>query len=295
MSIKRVTQIFLAIVVSLSAGVIVRDNFVEDSCSISALDAVLDGGRLVLADSCVLIVSPAAVVTGNVTIEGGILHSNGVDRVLIVEEGARLLLKDTAILSGSVEIEPAYGGAIYNAGTVLLQNTRIAANSAEQGGGIYNTGSLYIRNSEIARNRAREGGGIYNLGYLLVENSIITENSARADSDYGGYGAGIVNRGAAGITSSQIINNRGNGEGIGIDTSGTLVIRDSIIMGNQCTVANCRGTGILRFEGTVDARHNYWGSSDGPGEEGNGSGDGVIGLNPQSYLPFLTETPDWWE
>jgi len=274
---------------------VVRENFVEDTCSRDALDHVLDGGRLVLHDNCVLIVSPAVVITGNVYIEGGMLHSNGVDRVLIVEEGARLVLNDTAILSGSVEIAPAYGGAIYNAGTLLLQNTRISASSAEQGGGIYNTGSLYVRNSEISRNRAREGGGIYNLGYLIIENSIITENSARADSNYGGYGAGIVNKGAAGITSSQIINNRGNGEGIGIDTSGTLVIRDSVIMGNQCTVADCRGTGILRFEGTVDARHNYWGSSDGPGEEGSGSGDGVIGLNVESYQPFLTETPDWWD
>lgn len=295
MSLKHLSQIILAIFVSVSAGVFVRDNIQQGNCNREALDSVLSGGYLILEDDCVLIVSPAVVITGDVIIEGGILHSNGVDRVLIVNVGANLTLRNTAILSGSIEIEPAYGGAIYNAGILLLENTRIVANSAEQGGAIYNTGHLYIVNSEFARNRAREGGAIYNRGIMMIQSSTINENSVRSSADYGGYGAGIVNRGQADIRASQIINNRGDGEGIGIDTSGRLFIQNSIIAGNQCTVSDCSATGILRFDGTVDAINNYWGSPDGPGEEGNGSGDGVVGLDAESYTPFLTEIPGWAE
>lgn len=295
MSLKQLSQIILAIVVSVSAGVVVRDNFQQDNCNSEALSAVLTGGYLQLEDDCVLVVSPAAVVTGDVIIEGGMLHSNGIDRILIINEGANLTLRDAVLLSGAIEFEPAYGGAIYNAGVLILESTRILANSAERGGGIYNSGYLYIVDSEFARNRAREGGAIYNTGIMTIQNTKIHENSVRSDSNYGGYGAGIVNKGQADIRSSQIINNRGDGEGIGIDSSGRLFIRNSIIAGNQCTTENCRGTGILRFDGIVDAINNYWGSADGPGEEGNGSGDGIIGLERESYTPYLTEIPAWAE
>lgn len=291
-SLKHLTQIVAAFIVSVSAGFIVRD-VAPSSCSLNALEDVLDGGRLRLSTDCVLMINPAAVVTGEVIIEGGILHSGGVDRVFIVEDNAQLTLINTAVLSGAAQINPAYGGGIYNQGILNVIRSRISANSAEQGGAIYNTGQLTIIDSDISRNRATVGGAIYNRGWMLIQTSSISENSAFAEGDYGGYGAGIVNKSYAGVINSRISDNRGNGEGIGIDTSGALVVRNSIIMNNRCTVSDCRGTGILRFEGTVDARNNYWGSPDGPSEEGAGNGDGVIGLAENSYTPFLEDVPNW--
>lgn len=295
MSFKQLAQISLAILLSVTSGIFVRESFRQDSCNRAALDNVLDGGHLILDADCVLLVSPAVVVTGDVIIEGGILHSNGFDRVLIVNEGGNLILRDTAVLSGSVEIEPAYGGAVYNSGVLRLENTRIVANSAERGGGIYNEGHLVLVDSEIARNRAREGGGIYNAGTFVIEASNILENSAYSDGEYGGYGAGIVNEGLGAVVFAIIANNRGDGQGIGIHSSGNLIVRDSVIMDNQCTVRHCRGTGILRSDGLINARKNYWGSADGPGEEGSGSGDGVIGLDVDDYTPYLREIPLWVE
>ncbi|MEO1287029.1 MAG: right-handed parallel beta-helix repeat-containing protein [Chloroflexota bacterium] len=297
MPTKRFVQIVLSTILSIIVGLFAHTLSPTDTCTREALDAVLDGGHLVLQDDCVLMVSPAVIITGEVIIEGGMLHSNGVDRILIIAEGATLTVRNTQILSGSVEIEPAYGGAILNYGDLILQSVKISANSAERGGGIYNaiTGRLMIVDSELARNRAREGGAIYNLGAMVISNSIIDDNSVRHDAIYGGYGAGIVNKGSAVIVNSQIINNQGNGEGIGIDTSGALLMRDSIIMGNQCLSDDCRGTGVLRFDGTINIQQNYWGSPDGPSEDGGGSGDGIINIEPYQFQPFLTEFPAWYQ
>ncbi|MGJ3238868.1 MAG: right-handed parallel beta-helix repeat-containing protein [Anaerolineae bacterium] len=299
MRLQSLVQVMLAVLIAIGAGVIVRDTSTDiqaDTCTRSALDAVLGGGVLELAPDCVLVVSPAAVVTGEVTIRGGMLHSNGVDRVLIVEASARLTLQHVTILSGAVELDPAYGGAIYNAGFLHVDHSAIRANSAEQGGGIYNaeSGRVIVTHSELARNRAREGGAIYNEGVLVLADSVIDDNSARRRADYGGYGAGIVNRGRALIVRTRITDNQGDLEGIGIDNSGWLWMRNSIIAGNRCLSGDsCRGVGVLRFGGTVDIRQNYWGSADGPGGDGDGSGDSISGVRARHYLPYLTDLPEW--
>lgn len=70
------------------------------------------------------------------------------------------------------------GGAIYNAGTLTLNNCVISNSQCKYaGGGIYNgsTGVLYLKNTNIIRNRAASGGGLSNNGgTVYIENSALT-------------------------------------------------------------------------------------------------------------------------
>lgn len=295
-------QIILAVCFAVAAGLLVRvatQNSVsitedDSTCTAEAVAAIAAGGTLHLADDCVLMLNAAAVLTGTVHIEGGILHSGGIDRVLTIAEGATVTLTDTMVLSGAVETTPRQGGGIYNAGSLTLVDSIVAANSALQGGGIYNTGELVLIDSVVARNSAREGGGIYNEGAMTITDSVIEQNSVRRDAalDYGGYGGGIVNRGLATIVDTHITANRGDHEGIGIDTSGTLIMYHNVIMDNICIGDACRATGLLRFRGYVYARYNYWGSADGPSGDGAGNGDSVVNITRDAYTPFLIEVPE---
>ncbi|MEL6405872.1 MAG: hypothetical protein AAFR81_15995 [Chloroflexota bacterium] len=300
MTAKQLNRALLAIMVAISTGFLVRmttdspHHEPNDACTLDALEAIADGGTLYLDDDCVLMVTPAVTLTGDVTIQGGLLHSGGIDRVLIIAEGANVTLTDTMVLSGAVEIEPRHGGGILNYGALTLVDSIVAANSALQGGGIYNAGNLVIVDSIIARNSAREGGGIYNTGTLSITDSLIESNNVRfsESADYGGYGAGLANKGIAIIVQTHIMSNRGDNEGIGIDTSGTLIMHHSVIMNNICLADDCRGTGLFRYAGYVNARYNYWGSADGPGGDANGNGDSIINLDSDAYTPFLTTMPD---
>ena len=75
----------------------------------------------------------------------------------------------------------AFGGGMYNMGTLTLTNSLIADNAAEFGGGINNksTGDLTITNCTITANVATNGGGpgVNNLdGKLTINNSVVARN-----------------------------------------------------------------------------------------------------------------------
>jgi hypothetical protein len=74
-----------------------------------------------------------------------------------------------------------YGGGIRNgSGTLTLQNSTLANNTASEGGGILNaTGTLTLQNSTLANNSADYGGGIYNTaGTLNLTNTIVAGNTS---------------------------------------------------------------------------------------------------------------------
>jgi len=76
-----------------------------------------------------------------------------------------------------------YGGAIYNSGTLTINNSTISGNSAYGavgggGGGIYNASVAKINNSTIGGNGGSPfGGGIFNGGTATLQNSIVAGNT----------------------------------------------------------------------------------------------------------------------
>ena len=163
----------------------------------------------------------------------------------------KLTLKDTSTdqtgaVTGAKNTEN--GGAIYNAGTVVIEGGRIAGNLASEGGAVFNASgaTLNITGGTFSGNGATLSGGAFaNHGTMLFSGGAITGNSA---SD---HGAGIWTDGVLNFTGGTVTGNSnatGNGGGIyfaggTLNVSGTPVVTDNapddihLLPGEKLTVS----------------------------------------------------------
>jgi hypothetical protein len=174
------------------------------------------------------------------------------DRVFQVCSNAQLTLANIIVKGGATpnNIYPTSqdceaGGAIYNAGTLVLKYCAIINNSCSShaswlwtgsdGGGIFNSGTLSMENCLVAGNasgpRANfffidlggSGGGVKNQGYCRMVNCVIRENRSGYGGVYdginaggsGGNGAGVFNLGIMDLYRCSISNNLCGSGGIG--------------------------------------------------------------------------------
>jgi hypothetical protein len=212
-----------------------------------------DGGpgslRQALADAApgdTIVVS----VTGTLTLTGGALVVN--KDVTIAGPGAAALVIDAARASRVFEIGPSFtpvsatitgltlrngvaasGGGILNDGTLTLRDATVTGHTASnEGGGIFNRGTLYLTDAHVTGNTAMVGGGVNNRGGLVsILRSTISSNTAAGS--FGGIGGGIASD-AGGF--------------LGVPTSETLTIRDSVISNNT---ASLRGGAVYNATGLL--------------------------------------------
>jgi hypothetical protein len=238
------------------------------------------------------------ITRGNLTITGAssnvTIDATGLgDRVFQVFPRASLTLENLTITGGTAPGNIyAYlgngesGGAIYNAGTLFLENCVITNNSS--GGGNFPEGNA-------GGTDGGDGGAIYSSGKLTMNHCIVAGNStgAGADGAGGGNGGGIKNDGTCFLTNCVISENQaGNGggpegnaigfggwggNGGGIYNSGTIVFNNCIVSTN----ASGQGASGGDPSGTITLfTPGGWG---GPG--GNGAGVCNVG---QMRLNFST-------
>jgi len=143
--------------------------------------------------------------------------------------------------------------AVVNANATLnVSGGGIDGNSAsEQGGGVYvYDGSATLNETQVVSNSAKNGGGV------------------------GVWG------GSATLNGTQVLGNSAdNGGGIDLFGNGTIVAADGCIVFNS----------DVAVDGALTAMDNWWGTPDGPGGMGPGSGDTVgAGVN---YDNFKIEAP----
>ncbi|MCA9982231.1 MAG: hypothetical protein KDD89_15410, partial [Anaerolineales bacterium] len=106
-------------------------------------------------------------------------------RVLTIAPGVTVTITNMTIRWGN-ELT-VYGGGLYinNTATAFVDNVVITENDSNFGGGIYNAGTLTINNSYISNNTAisitgSSGGGIYNTDVgtvLTMTNSTVANNN----------------------------------------------------------------------------------------------------------------------
>lgn len=183
------------------------------------------------------------------------------DRVFVINPGVTVVIRAMVIRHGNRTAAPAYGGGIYNQGTLTLNNVTVSGNHATGtnagasgaegfGGGIFNAGTLTLNNSTVSNNTATggdtdgsgdigsggqgNGGGIYNEGTLTIVNASVNDNLA----------VGGDARGATGTNPS------GWGKGAGIYTtgSGQVTLTDCTMSGNTADGGE-HGTGDSRGGG----------------------------------------------
>jgi hypothetical protein len=152
-----------------------------------------------------------AGVTASVS---GLAFTGGSDHALL--NSGSLTLDDVAVSGNQIGYDGAvaqFHGTVYNSGTLIVQNSRIANNSVDTldpggGGGIWNDGgTLTVANSTLASNEVSgngaNGGGIWsNGGTATITGSTITANTA-----WGGCGGGIGGYGSWTISGCTLSGN----------------------------------------------------------------------------------------
>lgn len=161
-------------------------------------------------------------------------------RILFVGAGAKLTLNACSLLSGNAvdDGNPStddYGGAIFNAGELVMSHGNVSHSSADQhGGAIFSRGPMTLHDVIFSRNMAgAQGGAIYSEGDLTIQQSELYLNEAGRD------GGAIVSTQAFTMTRSLVDQNTsiGRGGGIWIDGgSGTIV--QSAITANRAREDN---------------------------------------------------------
>lgn len=323
----------LAAVTSLLGVKPVRAGGTVTACTEAALQAATAGGGTVTfsCDGTITLTQPIWTLTNTVldgsghqvTISGG-----GSVQVFYVAMGSLTLIHltisngQTSSGTNGMYFYPGYataggtgnpGGGIYNAGTLILRDCVVTANSTGNGGlgysGVYGSYLYSLGGS------GGSGGGIYNAGTLSLSNCIVSGNSTgygsasggSAPDDYhpvgghGGFGAGICNAGTLCLVNTTVSGNRTGrgaddpsgssgatgGDGGGIWSSGNLAANGCTFSGNSTGAGGAGGNG--QFQGGSGGTGGSGGALCGTGYfaltnctvAGNSTGAGGAGGGPK--------------
>src|SRR6516164_1379758 len=200
-----------------------------------------------------------------------------------------------------------FGGGIYNIGTLTINRTTIAANSAgglgvAGGGGTYNRGKLTINASTLNGNSANSsstacgspctsnGGGIDNLGTVEINNSTLAGNVTILHGNWQREGGGIVSSGILSIHNSTVSGNLGG-------IVGAVTLQNSIVannvsggINNVSGGINCNGPVTSIFSLSSDGTCHL----NGPGDKNNTNPRlGTLGNygGPTQTIPLLAGSP----
>jgi hypothetical protein len=207
---------------------------------------------------------------------GVAVSANENSNVLVVDAAAEVELVRMTIRDGVAIMD---GAGITNAGTLTLREVHVTRNTANGTGtaGIANTGTLFVLHSTVSLNDGEDGdaGGINNDGTATIINSTISAN-------IGETGGGIVAvSGTLMVRNSTISGNETDGDvGGGIRLlAGTTTLHNTIVAGNF------QGSGFndnpSDLEGAVNvaagSSFNLIGDSGSSGGLTDGTDDNIVG------------------
>jgi hypothetical protein len=139
-------------------------NGTPGSCTEAALTTALAGGGTVTFNcgTATIVLSSTKLIAANTTIDGGgsiTLSGNNAVRLFVVDNAKVLTLKNIVLEKGYGS--SGDGGAIFNDGHLILDNTTIQYSVTPfRGGAIFTYGRIDITNSMLAHNIASSGGAI---------------------------------------------------------------------------------------------------------------------------------------
>jgi hypothetical protein len=199
----------------------------------SSTDFLIDAGTTVT-------ISSVKMTEGG----GGNFYGGGIEN-----NGSLTLNSDT--------VTDSVGGytGIDNAGTLVIDNTTISNNDANNGeggfgGGINNQAGakLTLTDSTISGNIAVDSGGIYNAGTAALTGVTISRNSSSYVASPGGIGVGgdggVGNVGTMTLTNCTIYGNSTGYAAGGIGNYGSLTLTNSTVSGNT---ASSQGQGEFGY------------------------------------------------
>jgi hypothetical protein len=263
---------------SLSGAVAYADGASQPACA----SGTASGTTTIMVPSSAsdyTVMSTLTITAGTVIQGAGAAHTviSGGGSVRVLDNQATLVVSGVTITDGLSPVSAGtcganscgvgtLGGAIYNAGTLTLDDAVVSDSHAA--GGTAPTVSCDPTTGCPGSNAGAGGGGggIYNDGSLTVTGSTITGNGAGA----GGDGTEGIEGTDDAPKDGGDAGNGGSGGGIYNDAAGSLQISDSTISDNR---AGLGGTGGEGFPVGMPSTTN--GGSSGNG----GAGGGIYSAN----------------
>lgn len=230
-----------------------------------------------------------------------VVDGNDFDRVFDVAFNGSLTITGLEIVDGIAAgstVTDCQGGAIRNAGgTVVLNDSLIANSFAGEGGAIYNIGTITLNDTTVRQNTgAKVGGGISNGsgGTTTLNRSTVEQNLHQATAFdqppcanvLGSVGGGgIANAGGVTLEDSTVALNDAGGGGGGIFNLGSdasLVLDRGTISDNSTST---QGGGIYNSNGSATITNSTL-----SGNTASIVGDGILnqGLDTSTTLDSVT-------
>jgi hypothetical protein len=176
-------------------------------------------------------------------------NSSSFGGALYVDAGGSLTVKNSNLHDNTISIFDGTqgGGAIYNAGTLMMDTDLLQDNHADgSGGAIQNVppGTIQIGNSVFRHNSADLGGAISSLSSGSVDNTTLADNTAK---NYGG-GIDVADETdttkSFTVTASTLSGNSAGVEGGAIESEMKLTLTNVTVSGNS-------GSGIIDHYGRL--------------------------------------------
>ena len=196
----------------------------------------------------------------------------GAGGALFVDAAARLILNDCVVTNNRVSGDAlafSDGGAIYNAGTLSLNNCTLSKNTLRAktldgyGGAIANAGTLTLVDCQLVDNTVRatqsvstQGGAIDNSGGTVALTRVtLRHNTAKVTSDGFVNGGGIsIEGGTLSLADCTLSTNRAAG---GVASGGAISISGGSVSLVDCTLERnvaIGGTTQLSVGGAIHAQ-----------------------------------------
>jgi len=210
-----------------------------------------------------------------------IFDGGGTTRFFTVNTGASLELNGLTLQNG----RSTGSGAIYNSGTVTINDSTFTGNSSTflEGGAIYNYGgTLTITNSTFTGNSTTRGGAIFNEGgTLTISTSTFTGNSATQQG-----GAIHSNAGTLSISNGTFTNNLATTIGGAISiVSGTTDITNSNFTTNTSLIS-----GAINNAGTLTLSDSTFTGNSGTSSSGGLGNTGTATLINNTFTNNISPT-----
>ena len=216
---------------------------------------------------------------GYATIDGGNFGT-----IFIINNGVVVNLQNLILING----QGTLGGAIYNNGTLTVNNCTFADNAAQDGGAIYNGGTLTYTSVTLNSITVAENGGT-----LTVMNSTFTNNTAT------GNGGAIYNGGTINVTSSTLTSVTITQNGGSLDVTGSTFTGNNALNGGAIYnggTLNMEGSStftsvtITKNGGTLNVSNSTFTDNTATANGGAINNDATINLDQSSTLTDSTIT-----
>ncbi|ASJ70625.1 DUF4347 domain-containing protein [Granulosicoccus antarcticus] len=176
------------------------------------------------------------------------ISGDELSRVINIASGT-VTLSGLTIQDGDAAVSAGGGININGTANVTLDTVNLISNTGKDGGAINNAGALIIQSSTIDGNTStNKGGGIHSDGSLTLTDTTLSNNSALSRS-----GGGVFDNGApSSFTNVTISGNYAKDPGGGIYTQGAISLQNVTITEN---VSDAEGGGIAEA-GSSTTLHN---------------------------------------